>query len=49
MSVAPSIAGMWPEGNRVKEQHTLRSEKMEERDRPTLLCSHILALPWLRL
>lgn len=28
--VAPSVAGMWPEGNRVKEWHTLRSEQMEK-------------------
>lgn len=45
--MAPSIAGMWPEGSRVKEQHTLRSEQMETRDRLTLLCSHILAFPGL--
>lgn len=30
----PPVLLEWPEGSRVKEQHTLRSEQMETRDRP---------------
>lgn len=40
--LAPSIAGMWPEGSRVKEQHTLRSEQMEKGGPPYCVLTYLL-------